>query len=212
VRYSDLGLMLLGEAVSRLHGTPGKLDAAVQARILDPLDLQSLIYNPMQNGRDRRLIVPTEYDGTWRKRRCWGEVHDENACGVGGIAGHAGLFGTAADVARFGQACLEVNPKLGISSEMMAQSRQEQAETGGMRRGLGWQIKALEDSSAGDLFSADTFGHMGFTGTSLWIDPQRELVAACFTNRVYMGREKPGIHAFRRAVYDIFAAGADSHQ
>jgi CubicO group peptidase (beta-lactamase class C family) len=205
--YSDLGLMLLGGSISRLHGTLGKLDIAVQERLLNPLELQSLTYNPIQNGHDHNTIAPTEYDAGWRKRRCWGEVHDENSCGVGGVAGHAGLFGTAVDVARFGQACLESDTRLGIAPQLMTESKQEHVETGGMRRGLGWLLKAHKGSPAGDLFSPDSYGHTGFTGTSLWIDPQRELIVACFTNRVYPGRDKPGIVAFRRAVHDIIVEG-----
>jgi len=206
VRYSDLGLLLLGEAIARLDGKPGQLDAVIQERVLQPLGLESLTYNPVRQGRDHYTIAPTENDPTWRQRRCWGEVHDENACGVGGVAGHAGLFGTAADVARFGQFWLEADPRLGITPELIAESKREHAETDGMRRGLGWMLKAPEGASAGDLFSAASYGHTGFTGTSLWIDPQRKLVVACFTNRVYPGREDvEGIHAFRRAVHDLLA-------
>ncbi len=94
VRYSDLGLMLLGEAVARLHGA-GDLAVAVRERVCAPLSLPSPCYNPLQAGRARTHIPPTEFDAHWRGRRCWGEVHDENACGVGGVAGHAGVFGTA---------------------------------------------------------------------------------------------------------------------
>jgi CubicO group peptidase (beta-lactamase class C family) len=202
VRYSDLGLMLLGEAVSRLHGAPGMLDEALRARVFEPLKLDSLTYNPLQHARNRNTIAPTEDDPGWRGRRCWGEVHDENACGVGGVAGHAGLFGTAHDVAAFGQAWLESDPRLNIAPDLLHLAVQEHEETDGMRRGLGWMIKAREDSSAGDLFSADSYGHTGFTGTSLWIDPARALVVACLTNRVYPGREKIGIHAFRRTLHD----------
>jgi serine-type D-Ala-D-Ala carboxypeptidase len=207
MHYSDLGLMLLGEAISRLHGVPGKLDIAIQDRLLNPLGLQSLTYNPVRKGRNRNVIAPTENDPLWRGRRCWGEVHDENACGTGGVAGHAGLFGTAADVARFGQACLESDPRLSIAPELMTQAKQEHIETGGIRRGLGWLLKARKESPAGDLFSPDSYGHTGFTGTSLWIDPKRELVVACLTNRVYPGREKLGIGTFRRAVHDIIVEG-----
>jgi CubicO group peptidase (beta-lactamase class C family) len=218
VRYSDLGLMLLGEAAARLHSAfsispdssapPAvRLDEVLRARVFDPLDLPSLTFNPLPNGRRRTTIVPTEDDPGWRGRRCWGEVHDENACGVGGIAGHAGLFGTARDVAAFGQAWLDADPRLNITPDLRQRAIQEHEETDGMRRGLGWMIKAFEDSSAGDRFSPDSYGHTGFTGTSLWIDPARALVVVCVTNRVYPGREKPGIHAFRRAVHDALVEG-----
>lgn len=209
VRYSDLGLMLLGEAVSRLDNAPGRLDKVLRQCLSDPLGLKSMTYNPLQHQRTRETIAPTEDDPTWRERRCWGEVHDENACGVGGVAGHAGLFGTARDVAALGQAWLERDPRLNIAPDLMQSATQEHEETGGMRRGLGWMIKAGEDSSAGDVFSPNSYGHTGFTGTSLWIDPQRELVVACLTNRVFMGREHEGIHPFRRSLHDLIARAVD---
>jgi CubicO group peptidase (beta-lactamase class C family) len=207
VRYSDLGLMLLGEAASRLNAAP--LDETLRARVFEPLKLDSLTFNPLQHGHSRNNIVPTEDDPGWRGRRCWGEVHDENACGVGGVAGHAGLFSTARDVAAFGQAWLDSDPRLNIAPDLMRRAIQEHEETGGMRRGLGWLLKAREDAAAGDLFSADSYGHTGFTGTSLWVDPARALVVACLTNRVYPGREKIGIHAFRRAIHDVMAAAVE---
>lgn len=209
IRYSDLGLMLLGEATSRLHGTPGDLEAAVRARVLAPLSLATTMYNPLQHGFDRLAIVPTEDDPTWRKRRCWGEVHDENACGVGGVAGHAGLFAAAYDVAAFGFAWLSRDPRLGIGPPMIEAALHEQAASDGQRRGLGWALKATADSSAGDRFGPDSFGHMGFTGTSLWIDPERDLIVACLTNRVYPGRQRTGIHQFRRALHDLLAERVD---
>ncbi len=209
VRYSDLGLMLLGEAVSRLHGTPGRLDDAIRTRVLAPLELETLTFNPLQHGRTRANIAPTEDDPGWRGRRCWGEVHDENACGVGGVAGHAGLFGTARDVAALGQSWLDADPRLGIDPALVSEATREHANTDGMRRGLGWLIKAHEDASAGDLFNADAFGHTGFTGTSLWVDPARRLVIATLTNRVYPGRHKQGIHPFRRAIHDAIATLVD---
>ncbi len=203
VRYSDLGLMLLGETVARLHGTPGDLDPAIRARVLDPLGLRTIAYNPLRHGVAQENVVPTEFDALWRHRRCWGEVHDENACGVGGVAGHAGLFGTARELAAFGQAWLDADPRLGIAPDLMRASVQLQAETNGVRRGLGWHLKAEEGALCGDLFGADTYGHTGFTGTSLWIDPARRLVVACLTNRVYFGRDDTGIRSFRRTLHDL---------
>jgi CubicO group peptidase (beta-lactamase class C family) len=207
VRYSDIGLMLLGEAVSRLHGTPGNLEAAIQARVLTPLKLDDVMFNPVRSGRvPRGRVIPTELDETWRQRRAWGEVHDENACGVGGIAGHAGLFASARSVALFGQAWLKTPTEtFGIAPELAAEAKREQVISDGQRRGLGFVLKAHRDSSVGDLFSADTFGHTGFTGTTLWIDPQYELVIALMTNRVYYGRESDAIHHFRRNIHTALA-------
>jgi len=205
-RYSDIGIMLLGEAVARLHRT--RLDEAVSDLALQPLALDSFSYNPMLNGSARGQIAPTELDSHWRHRRAWGEVHDENACGVGGVAGHAGLFATAKDVARFGQAWLAGDERLAISADLRQRATSQQA-SGQIRLGLGWMLKADSDSSAGDRYNARAYGHTGFTGTSLWIDPERELVCAALTNRVYHGRAEAGIHRFRRAIHDLIVEAVD---
>ena len=206
VRYTDIGVMLLGEAIARLQGC--RLDEALVDLVLQPLALSTFTHRPVVAGIPRERVVPTEYDDHWRHRRAWGEVHDENACGVGGIAGHAGLFATAADVARFGQAWLAGDSRLGIGSALRQRATRQHA-SGQFRLGLGWMLKADEDSSAGDRYSADAYGHTGFTGTSLWVDPQRDLVSAVLTNRVYHGREPAGIHAFRRAFHDLIVAAVD---
>ncbi len=206
IRYTDIGIMLLGEAVARIHDAP--LDEAVSDLVLSPLELKSFTYNPVMNGVPREQIVPTEMDNHWRHRRAWGEVHDENACGVGGIAGHAGLFATAKDVARFGQAWLSRDKRLAIGPELHELALREQA-SGQFRLGLGWMLKAARNSSAGELYSAASYGHTGFTGTSLWIDPERDLVSAVLTNRVYHGRQEEGILAFRRALHDLIVQGVD---
>jgi CubicO group peptidase (beta-lactamase class C family) len=203
VRYSDLGLMLLGEAVSRLHGAG--LETAIKERVLKPLGLQSPIFNPVRSGIPRTETIPTEDDPGWRKRRPWGEVHDENACGVGGVAGHAGLFAHALDTAQFGEAWRTRDTRLNIDPALMEEATREHAETDGERRGLGWMLKSYVGSSAGDRFSPASYGHTGFTGTSLWIEPERQLVVALLTNRVYPGRWKEGIHEFRRAIHTILS-------
>ena len=207
VRYTDVGIMLLGEAVARLHG--GRLDEAARALVTEPLDLDSFTYNPLANGVSRDQIAPTEFDDHWRMRRVHGEVHDENACGLGGIAGHAGLFATARDVARFGYAWLSGDSRLAVGDALRNLATQEQA-SGQFRLGLGWMLKAEGDSSAGDLYSASSYGHTGFTGTSLWIDPQRQLATAILSNRVWHGRDPEGIHAFRRAAHDLIASAVVS--
>ncbi|MCC7208863.1 MAG: beta-lactamase family protein [Anaerolineae bacterium] len=201
VRYSDLGLMLLGEATARLHGAP--LDETITARVLRPLAVDAACFNPVREGRvPREQCAPTEDDPAWRKRRIWGEVHDENACGVGGVAGHAGLFADALSVARLGQAWLDSAGVFGIDPALAQEAASEQAATAGERRGLGWMLKSVENSSAGERFSADSFGHTGFTGTSLWIDPAAQLVVAALTNAVYGGRERLALLGFRRALHE----------
>jgi serine-type D-Ala-D-Ala carboxypeptidase len=203
VRYSDIGMMLLGEVGARLHDPTRDLDAAVQERVVTPLNLPSITYNPVRNGRLQTTAIPTEMDADWRKRRPWGEVHDENACGLGGIAGHAGLFGTARDVAAFGQAWLEGS--LPITPALLQEATIEQSRGDDARHGLGWVLPTEVSSFA--ALSAGSYGHTGFTGTSLWIDPERELVVTCFSNRVYYGREREGIEAFRRAFHNLLADG-----
>jgi serine-type D-Ala-D-Ala carboxypeptidase len=208
VRYSDIGLMLLGEAVTRLSGQPD-LAAALQQQVLEPLGTaasQHLCFNPVrEQGIDRSRIAPTEADPLWRKRRVWGEVHDENSCGLGGVTGHAGLFGTASAVARLGVAWLDRAQVFGITPQLAQAACTLQAETQGTRRGLGFALRAAVDSMAGDLMSMDAFGHSGFTGTTLWMDPAAQIVVALLTNSVYYGRMSQGYeatHHFRRSLHD----------
>jgi CubicO group peptidase (beta-lactamase class C family) len=205
IRYSDIGIMLIGEVVSRLHSQSGELDKAIKDRILGDR-FPNTTFNPMYNGFERESIAPTEYDATWRKRRVWGEVHDENSNGIGGVAGHAGLFSTAFEVALFGNVWLNHSGKLlKIDPELAGAAVELQAQTGTEVRGLGWMLKSPKNSAAGDVFSPASYGHTGFTGTSLWIDPREKLVVAIMTNRVYPGREQAGIHDLRRDIHDIIA-------
>lgn len=204
VVYSDIGLMLLGRAIEALSGD--SLDRVISADVLAPLALQQTLFNPVQSGEfTRTQTAPTEMDHRWRQRRVWGEVHDENACGLGGVAGHAGLFSSAMDVARFGHAWLTSPQQMGVDDTLASQAKTEQASTDDVRRGLGFVIKSLHNASAGDLFSAQTFGHTGFTGTTLWVDPERQLVVSCLTNGVYFGRQQHAPHAFRRQLHDLLA-------
>lgn len=200
VAYSDVGLMLLAEVVARLNGTD--LATAITQLVLQPLNFKQTLFNPVRDhALDRQTIAPTEIDATWRKRRVWGEVHDENACGVGGVAGHAGLFAAVNDVLHLGITWLN-QTTLPISDALWQAARTEQAVTGMERRGLGWMLRSAQSSIAGDLMSMDTFGHTGFTGTSLLIDPVHEVVVALLTNRVYAGRDVIGHRELRRQVHD----------
>jgi serine-type D-Ala-D-Ala carboxypeptidase len=197
VRYSDIGLMLLGEALMRISGED--LDIAID----DVIGMYTPIFNPrLDNFRSPHEIAPTEMDNTWRKRRIWGEVHDENACGVGGMAGHAGLFATLEMVNHFGQQWL--NGKY-LSPELHTLSTTEQAETNGERRGLGWMMKSIKGSSAGDIFPPETYGHTGFTGTSLFIDPVHRIGVTLLTNAVYYGRDVMPSYELRRSIHTLIA-------
>lgn len=200
VRYSDIGLMLLGEIVARLNNTT--LEEAIQQHVIQPLGVTDVLFNPLNHHQySQNTIAPTEFDSRWRGRRVWGEVHDENACGVGGVAGHAGLFASASSVARFGLAWLN-HDSFAINPDLWEQAVHEQVNFEGERRGLGWMLRSIENSSAGHHMSPRSFGHTGFTGTSLWIDPERQLVVALLTNRVYWGRDGAAIHNLRRLVHD----------
>lgn len=245
--YSDIGLILLGMSIEQLTGLA--LDQAVQQRVTKPLGLNKTRYLPIAqsqiaNPKSQINIAPTELCA-WRGRRIVGEVHDENAAGLGGIAGHAGLFSTADDVAAFGQSFLDAMKaagsagsvdedlprrhkdtkhvldslgRLGVSvvrnadrrlvlrSDTVAEMVRLQAEDGAagmpvVRRGLGFALWCPDPEASGNPFDPAAFGHTGFTGTSLWIDPTRALVVACLTNRVYFGRDAGGILAFRVALH-----------
>jgi CubicO group peptidase (beta-lactamase class C family) len=204
VHYSDLGLILLGESVTRLDKADTLADV-IRSRITGPLNLDRITFRP----DDPANCVPTEDDQRWRSRRCQGEVHDENAASLGGIAGHAGLFGTAPQLARFGQAWLDAvkgrSPDW-LLPDLAQKAVTEQADG----RGLGWVMKSPQKSSAGTRYSPDSFGHTGFTGTSLWIDPQRELVVALLTNRVYHGRHHKGVLELRMDVHDAVCDWVDT--
>ena len=202
VVYSDLGFILLGEAIARLAGAP--LEVYLRRAVLEPLGLLRTTYNPLRNGFSPEGIVPTELCA-WRHRRCVGEVHDENSASLGGVAGHAGLFSTAAEVAALGQLYLEGGITHGVrllARETVAEMVRVQVGSDEDPRGLGWHQRSAGYSSSGHGFSPRSFGHTGFTGTSLWVDPDRELVVALLTNRVYYGRDPQPITDFRPRLHD----------
>lgn len=178
VVYSDVGFILLGMAMEQLADKP--LDQAMKSLVIKALDL-SIRYGPIDPGN----VAPTEFD-LWRQRRLVGEVDDENSATLHGVAGHAGLFGTATDAAALGQVYLS-NGGGFISQRLAHDATHVHIED----RGLGWMMRSPEGSSAGRRLSAASFGHTGFVGTSLWVDPERELVCALLTNNVFFGRKHP---------------------
>lgn len=202
--YSDLGIILLSESLERVAGE--ELDAFVRRRVFEPLAMEDTMYRPAAELRQR--IAPTERD-PWRGRLVHGEVHDENAFALGGVAPHAGLFGTAGDLARFAQMILNggVFEHHRIVSRETVERFTRPAGVPESTRALGWDTKSPEGSSAGDLFSPNSFGHTGFTGTSLWIDPERELFVILLTNRVHPTRENELIREARPAVADAVIRG-----
>jgi beta-N-acetylhexosaminidase len=196
--YSDLGVFLLGQVLERVGGEP--LDAFAAHRIFEPLGMKDTFYRPGPELRPR--IAPTELDA-WRGRLLQGEVHDENAYALGGVAAHAGLFATATDVARFAQMMLDggVYDHHRIVSREVIERFTRRADVPGSSRALGWDTPSGE-SSAGHLFSPHSFGHTGFTGTSLWIDADRRLFVVLLTNRVHPTRDNDAIREVRPAVAD----------
>ena len=203
--YSDLGSILLGESVAFLANE--SLDATVRNAILEPLGLTRTTYNPLANGFLVDQIVPTEFCA-WRQRRCVGEVHDENAASLGGVAGHAGLFSPAWDVAVLGQTYLNMGTYGGarvLNAETVAEATRVHVNFNDSPRGLGWLQRSQTGSSSGRFFGSRSYGHTGFTGTSLWIDPDRALLVSLLTNRVYHGRDSDGILRFRPRLHDAIA-------
>lgn len=189
--YSDLGFIVLGRVVESAGDRP--LDALFDSFRADASLGGTLAYR-VERGRD---VAPTEFD-PWRGRLPAGEVHDENAFALGGVAPHAGLFGTAADTGAFARVALRTfrdDTALGTPALMRVFARK--SDVPGSSRALGWDTM-LAGSSCGAHMSPDAIGHTGFTGTSLWIDPVRDAYFVLLTNRVHPSRDNNQIREVRR--------------
>jgi beta-glucosidase-like glycosyl hydrolase/CubicO group peptidase (beta-lactamase class C family) len=197
--YSDIGMMLMATILERITGKT--LDVLARDEIFTPLEMNSTFYNPPAEFIDR--IAPTEND-PWRGRVVRGEVHDENAYAFGGVSGHAGVFSTGSDLAKLCQLLLNggiYGDKRLIQASTVATFIARQNLVRGSSRALGWDTRS-ENSSSGAYFTPRAYGHTGFTGTSIWIDPERDLFVILLTNRVYPTRENQKIGAFRQKVHD----------
>jgi len=200
--YSDLGILLLGEVLNRALGEPYE-DYAMR-EIFRPLGMEWTRWNPPPEWLAR--IPPTEED-PWRGRMVHGEVHDENAAAMGGVASHAGLFSTAGDLSHFAQMLLNGGTydhrRILRRSTVRGWTRRQNLVPESSRA-LGWDTAYPNESWS--MFSESAFGHTGFTGTSVWIDPERELFVILLTNRVHTSRENIQIRAarveFHRAVVE----------
>ncbi len=193
VIYSDLGFILLGALIERISGV--SLASAIRSLFPSP----SLGFTPP--ARERSSIVATEEDA-WRGR-VQGTVHDEKAALMGGCAGHAGLFGTAADVAALTEIYLAADCGRAsgpLPADLAREATREAAFDPVLRRGLGWALKTNASNSCGERFGASSFGHTGFVGTCVWADPQRDVLGVLLTNTVYFGRGDS--RALRAAFYD----------
>jgi CubicO group peptidase (beta-lactamase class C family) len=196
VEYSDIGFIILGVALERLADEP--LDAFCQREIFGPLGMTHTTFNPAPALKDS--IPPTADDQNFRHRIIQGEVQDENASVLGGVAGHAGPFSTSEDLAVFAHAMLSGGHPILRSSTVELFSRRESAPAG-TSRALGWDTPSAP-SQSGKYFSSRSFGHLGYTGTSLWIDPERQLSIALLTNRTWPDCQNQAIKQVRPAFHD----------
>jgi CubicO group peptidase (beta-lactamase class C family) len=206
--YSDLGAIVLGQAVESIFGT--RLDSLLADRVFRPLGMRSTRYLPPADWLGR--IAPTELD-PWRGKIVHGEVHDENAARLGGVAGHAGLFGSARDLLIFGDWLLAARAgrdslAVRLDPAVVRLFTTRQYVPARSSRALGWDTPSGL-SSGGSRISPASFGHTGFTGTSIWIDPERELVIVLLSNRVHPTRENSRWTPVRRHVADRVVAGLE---
>lgn len=194
--YSDIGFIILGIALERLADEA--LDTFCQREIFGPLAMSHTSFNPAKVLRES--IPPTVDDRTFRHRIIQGEVQDENASVLGGVAGHAGLFATAGDVALFAHAMLNGGYPILRPETVNLFTRREPAPEG-TSRALGWDTPSTP-SQSGKYFGPRSFGHLGYTGTSLWVDLDRQLSIALLTNRTWPDCRNQAIKQARPAFHD----------
>jgi serine-type D-Ala-D-Ala carboxypeptidase len=194
--YSDIGFIILGVVLERL--TDEALDVFCQREIFGPLGMAHTAFNPPKAWKDR--IVPTVDDQAFRHRIIQGEVQDENASVLGGVAGHAGVFATVEDIAVFAHAMLNGGRPILRADTVELFTRRESTPEG-TSRALGWDMPSAP-SQSGKHFSPRSFGHLGYTGTSLWIDPDRQLSITLLTSRVWPDCKNQAIKQVRPAFHD----------
>ncbi|MEE2858332.1 MAG: glycoside hydrolase family 3 N-terminal domain-containing protein [Candidatus Neomarinimicrobiota bacterium] len=200
--YSDLAIILLMEIVEKV--SLKSIDRMASSWIFKPLGMTSTMYNPSQNLLSK--IVPTEIDKIFRNKLIHGIVHDENTFLLGGVSSHAGLFSTAENLGRFAQMHLNNGTWLGKrifkeSSIKLFTSKQFMPYDSDYA--IGWDTPSQNGkSSAGDYFSDLSYGHLGFTGTSMWVDSEKEIIIVLLTNRVHPSRDKEGIYGIRRRFHN----------
>ena len=215
VVYSDLNAILLGEIVRRAAGEP--LDRFAAREIFTPLGLTQTLFRPP--AALRRRIAPT---GEWHGHAVAGEVNDRNAARLGGVAGHAGLFATAVDVAHFAQCILREGALpdgrrlVSVGTVRLFTTKAVDFGHGTEARALGWQAVPTgeKESSAGTVFGPRSFGHTGWTGTSLWIDPDRGVFVVLLTNRAFAPRARRPftvLKEVRGRAADAAARAGDGH-
>lgn len=205
--YRDYNIILMGEIVQRISGMP--LDQFLEQNVFVPLGMKDTGFNPSSKLLDR--IAPTEQDDVLRHTLVHGVVHDENAYLMGGVSGHAGLFSTASDLAKLAQMYLNggtYNGRRIISSQTIRLFMKRQMIPAESSRALGWDT-SLKGSFAGDLASPDAIIHTGFTGTSIYIDPDRDAFIVLLTNRVNPTRNSTRIGQARPTIHTAILATLD---
>ena len=212
--YGDLDFIVLGALIEEVTQEP--FDRFCERRVFEPLGMKDTRFFPLAvEGSDapmlpeplKRRIAATE-NCPWRERIVWGEVHDPNAFSMGGVAGHAGLFGTAPDVMRFAQAWLDAwhDRSDVLPGELVRTFSERQNIPEGSDWALGWDTPTEGASSAGQHFGPKSVGHLGFTGTSVWIDLEREAIVVMLTNRVHLIAKKSKF-TLRPKIHDLILEG-----
>ncbi|HJQ82482.1 MAG TPA: serine hydrolase [Candidatus Binatia bacterium] len=213
--YSDLGFMLLGELIETVSRMP--LDRFCHERIFRPLGLRATAFVDLAALRTRKLmpvgemIAPTERC-PWRKRVLCGEVHDDNAYAMGGVAGHAGLFASAADVDALAtrlRSCWRGEDDF-VPPEIVREFWTRDRSVPDTTWTLGWDTPSAKGSMAGDRMSRHAVGHLGFTGTSIWIDLERDANVILLTNRVHPRRDNERIREWRPRLHDLAVEALDA--
>jgi serine-type D-Ala-D-Ala carboxypeptidase len=205
--YSDLGYILLGMIIEKV--TQQTLDSFCYQNIFGPMGLsQTFFINLEKKGKQKSFslanIAATE-ECPWRCRIIVGEVHDENTYAMGGVAGHSGLFSSAQDLCKFAQvmiSCYQGRNDL-IGQSIVQEFFHRQMGLSGSTWALGWDTPSLQKSSAGRYFTSQSVGHLGFTGTSLWIDLEQEIIVVLLTNRVHPRRSNEQIKIYRPMLHDL---------
>ena len=199
--YSDLGFILLERIIKIKSGSD--ISSFVKNKIFDPVAIKSIFFNKNDHIRNDKEYAPTEIC-PWRKKQLCGQVHDENAYAIGGISGHAGLFGDIFDVTKLvtlladiiNERCIHPH----IEREDIKKAVKKYSNKGTF--GLGFDTPSKLGSSSGSYFSTNSFGHLGFTGTSFWVDMDKQLVVVLLTNRVNPKRSNEKIRNFRPIFHD----------
>lgn len=206
-KYSDIGFIILGEIIEIVCRKD--LDKYCEEKIFKPLSLSATFYNnlfePALILEQKNLFFASTENCPWRKKILEGEVHDDNAYAMGGIAGHTGVFSTGMDLHRFTKEILKCYSGDGsfIPQRTVREFLTRQDIVRGSSWALGWDTPSPDISTSGHYFSEKSAGHLGYTGTSIWIDLEREIIVILLTNRVHPTRENKSIARFRPEIHDL---------